>query len=364
MTLENGEITVISAVFDPETKFPRDWNMVHCEIAIADASLVQTKSQPMKKLLLALLLFSTFSAEAVTRTSIAAGAWTNPNIWFPVGVPTPADDTIIVATGVTFFGQNIYFGNDLFHITTTGTLNAFNTDTLTFGGQNMIVGGGLGQGYLGCGVLIVGASDSVFNSGQIEVQELMQSGTFFNQGAGRVCVAALLSTSDDFVNNGSVSAGNWVNGAAVTGLGGKFCIAGNFINTDQITGSIDICDATPGGLGDQNMGTISGSVTNCAVGPCVSCVMPGFAENYVEVGVSIVPHPINSTSLILLETELLLPNTESVFRITDVQGRTIKEVSFTGHQLSLDRTGIDSGLYFYSVILSDGNLVAGKLLVD
>lgn len=318
----------------------------------------------MKKFVLFISIISSFSAHALTRTSIAQGLWSNPNIWFPVGVPTVADDTIIVATGVTFFGQNINFGNDLLHITTTGTLSGLNSDTLTFGGQNMIVGGGIGQGYLGCGVLIVGASDSVFNAGQIEVQELMQSGTFFNHGSGRICVSVLLSTSDDFRNNGSVSAANWVNGAAVTGIGGKFCIAGNFINTDQITGSIDICDASPGGFGDQNMGTISGSVTNCAVSPCGSCVMPGFDETNVEIGISIAPHPVHVVSTIVFETELLRVNTQSVFVLSDVQGRIVKEISFTGNQLSFDRTGMESGLYFYSVMLPDGSVAAGKLLVD
>lgn len=312
----------------------------------------------MKKLILAILLALPFVSQALTRISVLNGNWNSPNTWSPVGVPQLSDDTIIVATDVQFLGQNVYFGNSLFKVAGSGQLHGGPSDTLTFGGDVLEVNGYTG----GMGVLILGANDSAVNNAQIEVNELIQSGTMINHGW--ICVATQLTTSDDFINNGDVNCGSWVNSGTVTGIQGQFCIAQNFINTDQISGNIDICDASPGGLGDINAGTISGSVTNCAVGPCMVCVVPGFTENIIPVGVSIMPHPISSSSLVVLETELLQPNTESVFVIADIFGREVKRISFTGNQLSLDRTGLEAGLYFYLVGLPDGTIAAGKLLVE
>lgn len=312
----------------------------------------------MKKIVLAILLILPFASQALTRTSVLNGNWSDPNIWSPVGIPQLSDDTIIVATSVFLTGGNIYFGNSLFKVATSGSLGGGPTDTLTFGGDVMEI-----RGYTSLGVLIVGANDSVVNYNQIEVAELTQSGLMINNGLG-ICITSQLITSDVFINNTSVSCNGWVNSGIVSGNQGRFCIAQDFINTDQISGNIDICDATPGGMGDVNMGTISGSVTSCAVGSCWDCLQPGFNEDIINVGISIVPHPVSTVSLIVLETELLRVNTQSVFILSDVQGRTIKEISFTGNQLSFDRTGMESGLYFYSVILSDGSVASGKLLVD
>lgn len=348
---------MISGHFEPLLAIVRSMIIGSCEKRAGTASSV-SKTQPMKKLVLVILLILPFASKALTRISVQNGNWNSPNTWSPVGVPQLSDDTIIVATDVYFSGQNIYFGNSLFRVAISGQLHGGSSDTVSFGGDVLEINGYTG----GIGVLIVAANDSVVNNAQIEVNELIQSGTMINEGW--VCVATQITTSDDFVNNGSVNCGSWINSGNVTGVQGQFCIAQNFINTDQISGSIDICDASPGGFGDINTGTISGSVTTCAVGPCMVCVVPGFSENVLEIGVLIMPHPVSSASLIVLETDLLQPNAASIFRITDVQGRIIREIYFTGNQLSFERTGMDAGLYFYSVMLPDGTGAAGKLLVE
>ncbi len=312
----------------------------------------------MKKLVLAILLIIPFASQALTRTSVLNGNWSDPNIWSPVGIPQLSDDSIIVATNVFFQGGNIYFGNSLFKVATSGSLAGGPTDTLTFGGDVMEI-----RGYTSLCVLIVGANDSVVNYNQIDVVELTQSGLMINNGLG-ICVSSQLITSDDFINNTSVSCSNWANSGNVSGNQGRFCIAQNFVNVDQISGNIDICDATPGGLGDVNAGTISGSVTYCVAGSCWVCLMPGFDEIQNQSGVEIAPHPVCDASSIVFKTELLHPNTQSYFIITDVHGRTIKEISFTGNQLYIDRSGMESGMYFYSVILPDASIISGKMLID
>lgn len=311
----------------------------------------------MRNFTLLIVFLTPFSLFGLTRTSVVAGAWNNPSTWSPSGVPTPADDSIIVATGVTFFGQNIVFGNSVFRITSTGSLNAFNTDTITFGGDYF-----LNESYVGCGVFVVGATDSAVNRGQMEFQEVLQSGTFINYG--NVCIAMELATSDDVINNGDVSCDTWINGAVVSGNGGQFCIANNFINTDQISGNIDICDNTPGGFGDQNMGTISGSVTTCAAGPCGSCVQPGFAEYYQPSSVSVNPHPVNTISTFEFELPQMNDGSESDFIVTDVSGRVVKQITFSGNKFSFDRAGMESGVYLYSVVSTDKTLLTGKMIVQ
>lgn len=310
----------------------------------------------MRNFTLLILFLAPFSLSAVTKTSIAAGSWSNPAIWSPAGVPTAGDD-IIVNTGVTFFGMNINSGSALFHVTSNGSLNGLNTDTLTFGGDYF-----LNESYIGCGMFAVGATDSVVNSGFMEFQEVAQSGTYLNYG--NMCVAVLLATSDDFTNNGDVACDSWVNSGVVTGTGGQFCIVNNFINSDQISGTIDICDASPGGFGDQNLGTISPSVTNCAAGPCGSCIQPGFGENSAQINVTVAPHPVQSTSLFTFDLPQINDGSMNTFVVTDVAGRVVKSISFTGSRLEFDRSGMESGVYFYQLVKDHSIVLTGKMIVQ
>ncbi len=323
--------------------------------------VLQSKTQPMKKfvLLFALSISFSFVGNALTRTSIAQGNWSDPFIWSPTGVPMLSDDTIIVATGVNFFGQNITFGNSLFWITNSGSLSGSNTDSLTFGGDYFLI-----EGYFGVGFLSVGANDSMVNHDQIEVLEFLQSSLLVNQNAGRICVSVQLATSDDVVNNGSISSGMWINSAIVTGSGGQFCISGNFINSDAISGNIDICDASPGGFGDVNVGTIAGSVTYCQAGPCLSCVMPGIQESQLLSELTIQPHPVNSISLLELTGNSNYESSAKLFVVFDVSGRVVKTISFSGKQLYFDRTGIESGIYLYQVVAENVMVATGKLAVE
>lgn len=309
----------------------------------------------MRNFTLLLLFLVPFSLSAVTKTSIANGSWSNPTIWSPAGVPGPGDD-ITVNTAVTF-NQNISFGMQLFHITLSGSLIDMGSDSIMFGGDVFLI-----EGYLSTSVLSVGAVDSVVNRSQIEVNELIQSGVMYNYNW--ICTAVQVMTSDNFINNGSVKTDMWVNSGVVTGNGGQFCIAGNFINTDQISGNIDICDASPGGFGDVNTGTISGSVTNCAAGPCPTCLLPGYPEYYQPSGVAIVPNPVVNVSTLVFEHPQMDLGTQNNLVITDVAGREIKRAVFTGRQATFDRTGLQSGMYFFSVISNGETIVASKILVE
>lgn len=300
-----------------------------------------------------LLPFTTF---AVTRTSVANGMWSNPSTWSPAGVPGPADD-IVINTSVQY-NQNISFGQALFHITAAGSLIDLGTDTIAFGGDFFLV-----EGYVSASLISVGAVDSVVNYGFMDVSEFAQSGTMFNRAGAGICASMQVLTSDDFTNDGSVSTGMWVNGATVNGNGGQFCISGNFINTAQISGTIDICDASPGGFGDVNTGTIAGSVTYCQAGPCQLCILSSIDEIHPAAEISIVPHPVNETSVVSFTAT---GNNESdhTFVITDVTGRTVRSITFSGNQFALDRAGMEPGMYFYQLLSENEVLASGKLQVE
>lgn len=312
----------------------------------------------MKKTILSLALvagsFATVSA--LTRTSVVNGAWNNPATWSPAGVPALSDDSIVINTSVTY-SQNIQFGNTMFWVTANGTLIDLGTDTISFGGDYLV-----NDHYLSAALIDFSANNSVVNNGQMEVSEFIQGGLFINQTGAAVCASVQLVTSGNFTNDGDVSCGMWVNGAVVTGNGGQFCVSGNFVNSDQIGGSIDICDATPGGMGDINVGTIAGSVTSCQSGPCQSCILASVDEIINETQVKISPNPVTANALV--ECTACGLNGSHRFIVTDVSGRVVKSVTYTGSQFVFDRTGMNSGMYFYLLLTEDGASASGKFIVE
>lgn len=312
----------------------------------------------MRNFTLILFFLAPFSLFGVTKTSIANGMWSNPSIWSPTGVPTPGDD-IVVNTAVTY-NQNISFGMSLFHVTAGGSLVDMGTDTISFGGDFFKI-----EGYVSASMIDVGPVDSVVNYGTIDVADLIHGDELFvNHASGSICVSQLLTTNWTFVNNGSVSAGTWVNGRTVSGTGGKFCVSGNFVNTSQISGTIDICDASPGGFGDINQGTIAGTVTYCQVGPCSQCMLSGVVDHYDPSTVTIAPHPVQTISVFEFGITQIGEGDVNTFIVTDVAGRVVRTISFTGARLQFDRSGMESGIYFYQLVREEQIVVSGKMMLE
>lgn len=311
----------------------------------------------MKNFTLLIFAILPFSLFAVTKTSVANGPWSSASTWSPSGAPGAGDD-IVVNTGVTY-NSNINFGMALFHITAAGSLVDTGTDTLTIGGDYF-----LNEGYMTTAVFVVGTVDSAVNRGSIAVTEIAQSGTFINHASGSICVSTRSMTSDDIMTAGSWSTGDLINGAVVVGNGGRFCVSGNFINSGSISGTLDICDASPGGLGDYNAGTIAGSVTNCQVGPCQTCTPNGIPEMYEVVSVNITPHPVSEVSTFEFVVPQLNAASVNELMITDITGRVVRVIPFVGTSVQLDRSGMDAGMYFYQLIHEESVVFAGKVTVQ
>ncbi|CAN5884664.1 hypothetical protein BH11BAC7_BH11BAC7_07060 [soil metagenome] len=308
---------------------------------------------------LVLLLSNSGVLSQVTRISIANGNWNNPSIWSPAGIPTFADDSIIINTDVTF-AQNIADGQAMFRVNAGATLTDAGNDTAVFGGDRLVV-----NGYFTVGVLVVGTNDSATVRGTLQVtSDVSQSGTFIVQPGGQFCVGQRLATSDDFINSGSVSTANWYNGATVTGNGGKFCIANYFINSDAISGTIDICDATPNTPFDVNAGTISGSVTYCAVGPCGLCPVPnGIADFQDDEFLQFFPNPF-SDQLQIRINHTFRATTGLFFVMYDVNGKEVKKESVNSSDFFVFRENLTDGIYFYRLFSDEKSISSGKIILQ
>jgi hypothetical protein len=321
------------------------------------------KKTMSQKLLFFLILFfsATISRSQVTRISIASGNWNNPAIWSPAGVPTLSDDTIIINTDVTF-NQRIVDGQSLFRVNAGASLIDLGNDTAGFGGDMLVI-----NGYFSVNVLAVGMVDTAVNNGTIVVgTNCGQSGIFLNNANAQFCVGQQLATSDDFINNGSVKTNNWANGAAVTGNGGKFCIANYFINSDNISGNIDICDATPNSPFDVNSGTIAGSVTYCAVGPCGLCPAPnGIADNFSDGSpIKVFPNPFSTSTQIQINPGLLNTGMDLIFVMYDVNGKEVRNEAVSNPAILVDRGNLSNGIYFYRLILNGNPIADGKIIAE
>ncbi|HTF02374.1 MAG TPA: T9SS type A sorting domain-containing protein [Bacteroidia bacterium] len=313
----------------------------------------------MKNATLFIALVAASSLFATTRTSIQSGVWTNPAIWIPNGVPDQFDDTIIVNTDVQF-NENLQSSQSLFRITPFGSLTSLSQDTFSVLGGIMII-----EGYFRMGEFDVAGADSVINYSAIVVDgDMNQNRRFVNTVNGQVCVDGALISTAPLVNHGSMSAGSWNTAGAVSGNGGQFCVQGSFANSGAISGSIDICDASPSGVGDSNTGTIAGSVTICQVGPCGQCVLSSVVEYNAGTSLTIIPHPVTSSSLIQVDFGSGPAGNSHGFELTDITGRVVKSIVFVGDRFYLDRTGIESGVYFYQVTDKNNTVIAGKLLIE
>jgi hypothetical protein len=98
-------------------------------------------------------------------------------------------------------------------------------------------------------------------------------GYVLNHAGGYMYFDSLTTSTQNLINNGEISCGNWIHGEGIaTGTTGKFCIADCFQNFASITGTVDVCDNTPQpfpSVCDINItGTIAPTVTLCAQGPC------------------------------------------------------------------------------------------------
>lgn len=289
---------------------------------------------------------------AQTKTSVNNGDWYNPATWNPVGVPDLQTQQIIINSHVTF-SQDILIGGscDEFRIENGASLTNLNID------DTLIIGSRIfrNNGAATIGFLSGEPSDSTINNGSLKVTtDYVQSGICLNTSIGTICVTNQLTTGDNFINDGDIAAYNWINGGVVTGNLGQFCVANWFINGDQINGTVDVCDATPGTPFDV-VGMVGNQVTFCAQGPCNTCTTTAVIE-HGEVPVFLYPNPASHSGSLYIAT-----NVESTIRIFDAHGKLHFHQTQQSGVFNVSTHAFAAGIYY--LFVQSGSATSTRKLV-
>ena len=284
----------------------------------------------MKLILLLLTFITTCYAQAALKISINDGDWNTPETWSPVGVPFD-EDTVIVNHHITV-DENVDVGINTLIVNAGKNLegsalfglhgNLFNYGVidlyfLAIGdgsitrnegemrGQRLATGNPIFENMAIIYTDTLSTSNTNFShKGIIDNMAVITSGGFTNDSEIK---AIGLTTSDNFTNNGTIlvdtlhASGHFVNNADVrtgmlvvvenvSGINGKFCVAGCFVNSGNITGDLDICDESVS-ICDINIGEIAASVTFCEASPCATVSV---TKNEKESLFSIFPNPVSN----------------------------------------------------------------------
>jgi hypothetical protein len=76
--------------------------------------------------------------------------------------------------------------------------------------------------------------------------------------------------------------------------------------------------------------------------------------------VQVYPNPFKTQTTFSLSVELK----NAVLKIYDISGREVKRVNFTGKQVSIEREGLQSGVYIYSLSTNTQVIATGKLVIE
>ncbi|TNF46379.1 MAG: T9SS type A sorting domain-containing protein [Bacteroidetes bacterium] len=336
----------------------------------------------MKSILFFIVITTSVLSFAQNKTTISDGSWFDPAIWSPSGVPL-MEDTVFINHDVTVTGNYVDFGANwlivnpaasivgdtifslhgnlkmkgLMDLTIIAVGDGDSTQVYgTIQGRKYIPGNPNNFNYTGqilSDSLILG--DNFQNFSNVDVLTLVVGGPMMinrngaqlkvtgsaifggpveNEPNGLMDIYSLL-TSENFLNNGLVYCFDWTHAQSnVSGTTGKFCIENCFMNVSNISGTVDICDASPGGFCDVNMGTIAATVTNCVSGPCP---VIGLSENGSK-DFSMIPNPAVSSF------EIILPNPGMVV-IHNSIGKEVARMYIQNSQ-TITLEELQDGMYF------------------
>lgn len=321
------------------------------------------------------------------KTTISDGSWHDPSNWNPAGVPLN-EDTVIVAHDISVTGSHADFGANWLIVNSNASIvsdtifslhgnlrnnglidvqhlaNGDGDSTLVYGTVNGVyfsAGNPVNINYGDITSDTLSAGENFDNYGLIDVIMLTAGGPSFTNHTGAAIVVsglctfsslmenqagatmdlADLVTNGNSTNDGDIACSNWTHGSGTAGgSNGKYCIAMCFINNATISGTIDVCDATPGGFCDIQMGTIAGTVTTCATSSCVSNVG---LDDYESQRVIVYPNPVNDIAYLKNGT------IGSSWSIVDVSGKMILSGEVEQEEQILRLEELEKGVYFLTI---------------
>jgi len=86
----------------------------------------------------------------------------------------------------------------------------------------------------------------------------------------------------------------------------------------------------------------------------------GLKEEKLNISSSIYPNPFTTSATIRLSSEIR----NGIFSIQDVSGRKIKDLSFSGKEIVIEREELNSGIYFYRISSNENVNATGKLIIQ
>jgi hypothetical protein len=155
-----------------------------------------------------------------------------------------------------------------------------------------------------------------------------------------------------FTNNGLVSVASGLYSNQTVNGSGDFCVAGTTANSGSISGTLDICDLTGGGL-DLNFGTVAGTVTFCSS----SCAV-GTEEETEKQEVKVYPNPFENRLIVNVEGY-----ENARFSLQNLLGQKLYSQNITG-KTEIPVIDFESGVYFYTVTVENKVVSSGKLLKE
>lgn len=204
-------------------------------------------------------------------------------------------------------------------------------------------------GYLALATFGNTGTFSMANQGFMTVASNWYNAGDFTIAAGlQVFVSGDAYTGDtlggtaNLVNDGAlVVTGDFANSDNVSGSG-DICMGNDSYNVGTITGTIDFCDNT-GGDFDVNLGTIAGTVTTCVSG----C---GLGINEDETMFTLFPNP--ATSQLFIESKISFEKAH----FYSLSGELLQVTPISGHAIELNE--LTPGVYFVQLIGETNSAVA------
>jgi hypothetical protein len=79
-----------------------------------------------------------------------------------------------------------------------------------------------------------------------------------------------------------------------------------------------------------------------------------------SIAVSVYPNPILTQATFTISSDLQ----KASFKVYDMNGEEVKQITFSGKQVILERENLKAGVYFYRIVSQEKTIATGKLIMS
>ncbi len=95
---------------------------------------------------------------------------------------------------------------------------------------------------------------------------------------------------------------------------------------------------------------------------CVLFYSVGISETSFDISITIFPNPFTNSTTITLSSSIA--NQQSTITITDVLGKEIKTLHFTGKECVIEKGDMEKGIYFVQITDENKNIINRKIIIQ